>query len=136
MADEKQKLLLSEEANVPAEIRRIINNGFYTHHPFNRRCGLREFLGIFEELRLLPLQDFEYCVEAINRLLDRNSTCYGCYGKGLAYVKLVTDGVSEKAHATACERYAEFTAPDEDDWFDIGEERPDYEGRVREMLSI
>ena len=120
---------LSDRANVSGELRRMINNAFYEHHPFKRSSGqLDDFLRSFHEIRQLPPEDFSLCFEAIHEVLTRNSDCNGCYGKGLAYLKLLTHGVDSSRHETANREYEAF-ANARDDW------ASDFEQDVLEIMA-
>lgn len=110
---------LSDRANVSGELRRVINNAFYEHHPFKRSSGqMEDFVRSFHEIRQLPPEDFSHCFEAINEVVARNSECGGCYGKGLAYLKLLTHGIDEARHQAVSRIYEGF-ANDDDEVFDF-----------------
>ncbi|MBJ7392783.1 MAG: hypothetical protein JHC85_14540 [Chthoniobacterales bacterium] len=120
---------LSDKANVSGELRRVINNAFYEHHPFKRSSGqMEDFVRAFHEIRQLQPEDFSLCFEAIHAVLVRNSDCNGCYGKGLAYLKLLTSGVDETRHEAASRDYESF-ANARDDW------ASDFERDVLEIMA-
>lgn len=100
---------LSDRANVSSELRRVINDAFEVDHPFKKSSGqLQDFVRSFHEIRQLPLEDFSMCFEAIHEVLVLNNHCNGCYGKGLAYLKLLTQGVDDARHTKASRDYAGF----------------------------
>ena len=100
---------LSEQANVSESTRRILDNMFFTHHPFKRSSGqLEDLISIYKELRDLPAEDFDLCVAAINKCATIMEVCPGCYGKGLAYLRFLTKGVNEKSHKKYVRKYKEF----------------------------
>lgn len=100
---------LSDHANVSKELRRVINNAFYEHHPFRSASGqLTDFILSFHEIRQLPLQDFSLCVDAIREVVVRKNCCYGCYGKGLVYLKLLTNGIDQTRWEVAAAEYERF----------------------------
>jgi len=74
-------MYLSAKTKVSEEVRRIINNGFESHHPFK---SPQDYLSILDEVRQLPLEEFKLCLETIKQVVEKHSGCYGCHGKGLA----------------------------------------------------
>lgn len=106
---------LSDKANVSGELRRVVNNAFYEHHPFKRSSGqMEDFVRSFHEIRQLPPEDFSLCFEAIHEVVVRNSDCDGCYGKGLAYLKLLTQGIDETRHDTVNREFESFASEEDD----------------------
>jgi hypothetical protein len=102
-------MCLSEQANVSENTRRILDNMFFTHHPFKRSSGqLEDLISIYRELRELPPEDFDLCIAAINKCARIMEECPGCYGKGLALLKFLTNGVNEKSHKKYARKYREF----------------------------
>lgn len=81
----------------------------------------------FHEIRQLPHKDFSLRFEANHEVLVRNGDCNGCYGKGLAYLKLLTAGIDEAQHEAASRDYESF-ANARDDW------ASDFERDVLEIM--
>ncbi|MFA6636918.1 MAG: hypothetical protein WCV56_07465 [Candidatus Omnitrophota bacterium] len=102
-------MYLNENAQVSSEARRILNNGYHRDHNF-RHENLSEMVSIYQEIRSLPADDFRYCVEAVREIVDiEEKRGDPCYGKGLAYLKFLTNGILAKEYNDAAERYQEFT---------------------------
>ena len=100
---------LSDKAKISDELRQVINDAFEVDHPFKKSSGqLQDFVRSFHEIRQLPPEDFSLCFEAIHEVLVLNDHCNGCYGKGLAYLKLLTQGVDEARHEKASRDYERF----------------------------
>jgi len=100
---------LNQEANVTENVRRIINSGFTSLHPF---CSgqIIDFISIFQELRDLSVNDFRYCVSALKKIVEaQDDTCVGCYGKGLAYLVYLTWDIESEAHALFLAEYNNFS---------------------------
>jgi hypothetical protein len=109
--DDKESL--DDNANVSDEIRRVIDNGFHSIHPFMYRSKhLKDFLQIINNIRSLPVVDFDYSIEAINRLVMRNLLCPRCHGKGLAYLKLLTKNIADNKFMKYISIYERFTSLD------------------------
>jgi hypothetical protein len=127
--EKEDEMILDENAKVSADIRRIINNGFYTHHPFRSSSGqLGDFIRIAEQIRSLPADDFSYCFEAIAEQVDkRRLDCTGCYGKGLAFLKYLAKDIDEQRYAKSAAQYHEF--------FTARECIPNYEEILLELIQ-
>lgn len=107
---EKHKFI-GDDIEVPDKIRRVINNGFYSEHPFKYASAqLEDYISIYEELRQLPPAEFLLCLESITTVVDgKMASCNGCFGKGLAYLKHLTKGIDGDAHGEAAERCERFS---------------------------
>ena len=120
-------MYLDENANVSDEVRRIINNGFFSNHPFKYSSfQLESYLRIIKEVRMLPHNDFLLCLDAVKRVVQKNSNCAGCYGKGLAYVKRLTAGIEENVFKIHEQLY---------DQFINSRKYPDYEEQLSTLIS-
>jgi len=84
-------MYLSEAANVSDNVRRIIDNGFHTQHPFKLSSAqLEDFISVYNEIAELPKDDFQLCWDTLRELTDSVDWCPGCHGKGLAYLKFLS----------------------------------------------
>ena len=122
------KEYLDDNADVSDEIRRVINNGFHSIHPFMYRSNhLKDFLLIINYIRSLPEADFNHCIDAVHRLVMKNLLCPRCHGKGLIYLKLLTKDRDENNYSKYVEIYDTFLGFDK---FDI-----DYDKDVNELIE-
>jgi hypothetical protein len=122
------KEYLDDEAVVSDEIRRVINNGFHSIHPFMYRSKhLKDFLQIINDIRGLSESNYNHCIDAIHRLVMRNLLCPRCHGKGLAYLKLLTKDRDENNHSKYVDIYDTFLGFDK---FNIN-----YEKDVKELIE-
>jgi hypothetical protein len=122
------KEYLDDNVDVSDEIRRIINNGFHSIHPFMYRSNhLKDFLQIINNIRSLPESDFNHCIDAVHRLVMKNLLCPRCHGKGLSYLKLLTKERDENNYSRYVEIYDTFLGFDR---FDI-----DYDKDVKELIE-
>lgn len=97
------------DPSLPSEIRRVIDNGFYSHHPFKGNSGqLEDFVSIFDEMKALDQASFRNCLGVIQDLVEKNVGCADCHGKGLAYLKLLTSERDNETRNVAAERYETF----------------------------
>ena len=103
-------MCLPENTNIPENIERIINNGFYSHHPFQGSSGqFADLISIFDDIRQLPQQELKQCLLALNTLIEKNRGCFGCYGKGLAYLKHISKDLDDELFMKTCEQYETFS---------------------------
>jgi hypothetical protein len=101
-------MYLNENAQVSSEVRRILNNGFHREHNFNGG-NLEEMISIYQEMRNLPPSVLKYCADTVKQLVDREEkTCNACYGKGLAYLKFLTNGILAEESNDAVTNYHKF----------------------------
>jgi hypothetical protein len=102
-------MCLSDEVDVPDNVRRIVNNGFYTKHPFAfSSAQLEDFVLILPEVRSLLSPVFDHCVETLTGLVDSVRDCEGCFGKGLCYLKLLVRGKDDKLYRKVTRQYKQF----------------------------
>jgi len=102
-------MCLNEKANVTTEVRRIINNGFFTHHPFkNSSAQLEDNIKILNYLRALPEKDFHLCINAIDKTVSKTEFCPNCYGKGLVYLRLLSKGKDDELYDKYYQMYESF----------------------------
>ena len=100
---------LSEQADVSDNLRRILDNMFFSHHPFKYSSGqLEDLLSVYRELRQLPAVDLDLCVDAISKRTNELKFCQGCYGKGVALLKFLTKGLNAKAYKKYARKYRTF----------------------------
>jgi hypothetical protein len=119
---------LYDKANVSVKVRKVINDGFSTIHPFMYLSKhLENFLHIINDIKSLQDIDYNYCIDAIHNLVMRNIICQRCHGKGLVYLKLLTKDRDENRYNKYVIIYVTFSSFDK---FDI-----DYEKDVKCLIE-
>ena len=115
-----------EDENIPWEIRRVINNGYFVEHPF-KGANLLEMMSIFRDVQRLNRDQFRICAQAIQDRIQ-NESCVNCHGKGLAYLKLVSAEKHRDLHLQFSKIYAHYIT--------LRDDMRDFEAELLSHLSL
>ncbi len=100
---------LGKEVKISEEIKLIINNGFYAHHPFkNSSAQLEDYIKALNFIRALPEKEYHLCINAVEETAHKAKFCPNCYGKGLVYLRLLSKGKDAELHERFQQMYESF----------------------------
>ena len=122
-------MYLPENLDIDNNIERIVNNAFHSNHPFQNGSGqLADFISIFNDIKLLPDETFIIVLSTLEEILENNENCIGCYGKGLAFIKLLCKDKNIELYNKFSEQYSNFANARNWD--------TDFEAVIKDKLSI